>query len=336
MLSNRNWIYQTLEHHVTEKVPYNFSFSPLAIKKLTEYYKCPSIQHFFDFPIRAIGPTSIKPLYASPDDYGDIATDEFGVGWTTSYVDRGTPYIPCLPEPTLNDYSFPDASAEYRFNGLAKWCDENKDNFTMIWVGDLWERATFMRGMENILLDIVLNQEFLHKLLDRLVSYIIDTMKILFKTCRFDCIAVSDDYGSQHGMLISPAHWREFIKPCLKSIYSLAKENGYKVFHHSCGNIYQIIPDFIELGLDILHPMQPEAMNIRKIKNEFGDKLTFCGGIPTQSLLPYGTPDDVRKEVRNLKKVMAKGGGYILELGITVQSDVSLENMIAMIEEAKI
>ncbi len=161
-------------------------------------------------------------------------------------------------------------------------------------------------------------------------------MQILFECGQFDCIAVSDDYGTQKGMLMSPGHWREFIKPQLEKIYSMARDNGRKTFHHSCGNIQEIIPDFIELGLDILHPIQPEAMDIVKTKQQFGDKLTFCGGIPTQSVLPDGTPDQVRNEVRRLKNIMGQAGGYILEPGITVQADVPLENIVAMIEEARI
>ncbi len=335
MTSNRNWIYETLKHSNSDDIPYNFSFSPPALDKLKKHYKCSSVEQFFDFPIRMSGTNSIKPLYASPDDYGDIAKDEFGVGWSTSYVDRGTPHIPCLPEANLQNYSFPDASAEYRFEGLEEWCNDNQDNFTIIWVGDLWERATFMRGMDKILLDITLHPEFVHELLDGLSTYITTTMQILFESCQFDCIAISDDYGTQQGMLMSPDHWHEFIKPHLEKIYSMAKDNNRKIFHHSCGNIHEIIPSFIALGLDILHPIQPEAMDIRKVKNEFGDQLTLCGGIQTQSVLPDGTPDEVRNEIRELKNVMGKTGGYILEPGITVQADVPLENIIAMIEEAK-
>ena len=335
MTDNRSWIYEALKHSNSVDVPYNFTFTPPALDRLQEHYKCSSVEQFLDFPIRMSGPNSIKPLYASPDDFGDIARDEFGVGWSTSHIDRGTPLVPCLPEASLQNYSFPDPSVEYRFEDLRGWCDENQEHFTVIWVGDLWERATFMRGMDKILLDIILHPEFVHELLDGLSTYIISTMQILFESNQFDCIAISDDYGSQRGMLMSPDHWREFIKPHLKKIYSVARDNDRISFHHSCGNIHDIIPDFIELGLDILHPLQPEAMDIRKVKNEFGDQITLCGGIPTQSVLPDGTPDEVRDEIRNLKNVMGEAGGYILEPGITVQADVPLENMVAMIEEAK-
>jgi uroporphyrinogen decarboxylase len=106
------------------------------------------------------------------------------------------------------------------------------------------------------------------------------------------------------------------------------------VFLHSCGNVQAVIPDLIELGLDILHPIQPEAMDILELRNEFGHRLTFCGGLGTQNLLVNGSPRDVADEVRRLKQEMGRQGGYILEPGITIQADVPLENMVAMIDAA--
>ena len=133
---------------------------------------------------------------------------------------------------------------------------------------------------------------------------------------------------------MSPAQWRRFLKPLLTEIYSLAKENGYLVFHHSCGNIWEIIPDMIDIGLDILHPIQPEAMNPFELKSEFGRQLTLCGGLGTQDLLPRGTVGEVRDEVKKLKEQLGGNGGYILEPGITLQADIPADNIVAMIEEA--
>jgi uroporphyrinogen decarboxylase len=226
----------------------------------------------------------------------------------------------------------------YRFDGLAEWCGKNRARYTLVWVGDLWERATFMRGMQDLLLDLALHPAFVEALLDRLANHILETMKILFERpdlSGFDGIAVSDDYGTQKAMLMSPEHWRRFVRPRLARIYALAKKHHRTVFHHTCGNVTPIIGDFIEMGLDILHPIQPEAMDILKLKREFGKDLTFCGGVRTQDLLPFGSPEEVRDEVRRLKREMGKGGGYILEPGITLQADVPLENLVALIDEAR-
>jgi len=334
MRNNRQWIEQILRHQQTEAVPYNFSFSPLARRCAEEHYGN-NIEERLSFPIRTTSPKSIKPLYADPKDFGDIVKDEFGVTWSTSDIDRGSPIGPVLPEPTLSEYTFPDAKMEYRFEDIGQWCLQQQGNYRIIWVGDLWERATFMRGMENLLMDVALNPKFVEALLGGLTDYILQTMEILFERFEFEAIALSDDYGMQKAMIISPEDWRRLVCPCLAKIYGLAKEHGRSVFHHSCGNIVPIIGDMIDIGLDILNPIQPEAMDILFLKRKFGRHLTFCGGISTQDLLVTAKPQQVRQEVQRLKRLMGKDGGYILEPGITIQADVPAENMIAMIDEAR-
>ena len=335
MVSKKEWIQQALAHREDVAVPYNFMFSPPARQKVEQHYGGAPIEKVLGFPIRITAPTSIKPLYASPQEFGESVADEFGVVWSTNDVDRGSPIGPCLPEPDLANYTFPDAAEERRFEALGRRCEASRKSYVVIAVGDLWERATFMRGMENILLDVALHPEFVRHLLRGIADYILQTMETLFARFRFDSIFLSDDYGTQKDMLMSPQAWRRFIRPLLEEIFSLAKKNGRTVFLHSCGNIYPIIGDLIDLGLDVLHPIQPEAMDILRLKREFGRDLTFCGGLPTQNLLPFGTPEEVREEVRRLKREMGRGGGYILEPGITLQADVPLEQLVAMIEEAR-
>jgi uroporphyrinogen decarboxylase len=331
----RSWILRTLSHHEPPAVPYNFMFSPPAQAALEDYYGTQELEETLGLPIRMSAPSSIKPLYADPGRFGDTVRDEFGVLWSTSPLDRGAPIGPCLPEATLAGYRFPDPAADYRFSELGPWCEDRGGSYTILWVGDLWERATFMRGMEALLLDVALRPAFVRRLLEGITTYILDTMSILLARFRFDGVAVSDDYGTQSGMIIAPRDWRSLVKPCLAEIYSLARRHGRSVFHHSCGSILPIIPDLVDIGLDILHPVQPEAMDPVALKREFGRDLTFCGGLGTQRLLPRGTPSEVRAEVRRLKRELGRDGGYILEPGITVQADVPLENMVAMIEEAR-
>ncbi len=330
----REWIERTLRHEPGEGVPYNFSFSPPAQRLAESHYGTP-LEDCLDLPMRMVGPKSIKPLYADPGEYGETIADEFGVVWSTSKLDRGSPIGPCLPDSTLSGYTFPDPTQEYRFEPLGDWCAARAGSYRLLWIGDLWERATFMRGMEALVMDVVLNSDFVEALLRGLADYLLQTMAILFDRFAFEGIAVSDDYGAQGGMLMSPETWRRVIKPLLAEIYGLAKSRGKTVFHHTCGHVTEIIPDMIDAGLDILHPIQPETMDIYELKRQFGTRLTFCGGLNTQQLLPRGTPQQVRDEVRRLKDKMGASGGYILEPGITIQADVPLANMIAMIEEAQ-
>ena len=335
MSSNREWIRGVIAHEDCGRVPYNFMFTPPAQRRLETHYGAGNLEDALGLPIRMNGCKSVKPLYASPAEFGETIRDEYRVTWTTSYVDRGSPVGRCLPEPDLSHYAFPDAAAPYRFEDLETWCPQNRQHYTIIFVGDLWERATFMRGMADLLVDLSCNPEFVEELLRGIADSILQTMAILFERFEFDGIAVSDDYGTQKAMLISPRHWRRFIKPRLSEIYSLAKSHGRTVFHHTCGNNVPIIGDMIEIGLDILHPVQPEAMDVFQLKREFGRDLTFCGGLRTQDLLPYGTAEEVRAEVRRLKREMGRGGGYILEPGISIQADVPLGNLFAMIDEAR-
>ena len=132
--------------------------------------------------------------------------------------------------------------------------------------------------------------------------------------------------------MMRPEMWREFVQPYLARILTAARAYGLATMLHTCGHVTPVIPDLIELGLDILHPIQPEAMDILCLKREFGRDITFCGGISTQRLLPFGTAQEVRDEVRWTVDAMAQGGGYIAEPGITLQADVPTANLVALIE----
>jgi uroporphyrinogen decarboxylase len=334
-MTNREWLQRVLNHEHDLPVPYNLPLSPPARRKLETHFGTTDIEAHLDLPIRMSGPGSIKPLYASPQEYGSRIKDEFGVEWTTNEIDRGSPVGPCLAEPDLTGYTFPDPAAPYRFEHLGDWCRDNAENYTVLWVGDLWERATFMCGMEKLLLYVALEPDFVDRLLQGLADYILQTMASLFDRFAFDAIALSDDYGTQRSLIISPDAWRRFVKPRLAEIFTAAKRAERAVMLHSCGNVRALVPDLIELGLDILHPVQPEALDVLELKDRFGSRLTLCGGLGTQDLLVHADPQDIRDEVRRLTRDLGAGGGYILEPGITIQADVPLENILALIEAAR-
>jgi uroporphyrinogen decarboxylase len=334
MITNKEWVQMAMARTSTCPVPFNFAFSPPARRAAEAYYGGSPIEEVLDFPFRVNGPGSGKPLYADSAQFGATVQDEFGVVWSTNDIDRGSPIGPCLTGPDLSNYTFPDPRASYRFEGLADWCEQNRTHYRILGVGDLWERATFMRGMEGLLGDVMLSTTFVEALLRGLTDYILHTMQILLERCEFEAIGLSDDYGTQRALLISPDTWRRLVRPRLEEIYSLAKANGRAVFHHTCGNVYEVVGDMIDIGLDFLHPIQPEAMDIHRLKREFGRHLTLWGGIRTQDLLPKGTAEEVRAEVRTIKREMGEGGGYVLEPGIIIQADVPLENIAALIDEA--
>jgi uroporphyrinogen decarboxylase len=153
-----------------------------------------------------------------------------------------------------------------------------------------------------------------------------------------DVVVVSDDLGGENGPLISPELYRELVKPAQKKLWQFIKSNTEAyLFLHSCGSIYRFIPDLIEIGVDILNPIQVAAkdMDTRRLKDEFGDKLIFWGGIDTQRILPFGSPEDVESEVKKRIADMAPGGGYVLTAVHNIQAGVSPENICMMYDAAR-
>jgi uroporphyrinogen decarboxylase len=134
---------------------------------------------------------------------------------------------------------------------------------------------------------------------------------------------------------MSPDMWRMYFKKPLKKMYDMVHSYGLPVSIHSCGNITEIIPDLIEMGVNMITPLQAEVLDFEFLKKEYGKDLTFWGGVSTQKTLPYGTTDDVRAEVRERIRVLGKNGGYVLAPSHELQGDIPLENILAFIDEAQ-
>jgi len=266
---------------------------------------------------------------------GGRALDEFAVIWRTTGVNRGYVVEHPLKEPSLKGYEFPQFDYEKKLGYFPFAVERGKGHFLVAWVGDLWERAHFLRGLDHLLSDLLLHPAFVHELLQRLEEIILRNMDAMSRYA-VDAFFLSDDYGLQENLMMRPATWREFIKPHLVNIFRKGHQLGRICFLHSCGNVSEIVPDLIEVGLDVLHPIQPEAMDIAGLKKEYGSDLTFYGGLGTQQVLVRGSPGEVREEVKRLAEVMGQGGGYILGPGISIQHDVPLGNLLALIEEASL
>jgi len=328
-MTGRERIQTALAHREPPQVPLNLMFSPPALKALQKRLGTDDVNSALGVDVAFVGPRGGKPLYASPAEYGPTITDQWGVVWTTSDVDRGSPLGRPLTRPDLKLVSRPDPDDPRRFEGMRAALEAETERYRVIPVADMWERACFMRGLENILLDVALEPRFVAGLLDILCDYMLATARNV-RDLPAECLFLSDDYGMQHGLMMSPADWRRLVKPRFKRFVDAAHAAGKAAMLHSCGAVAPLVPDFIECGLDILHPIQPEAVDIFALKRDYGRDITFCGGISTQKTLPYGTPQDVKDEVRRVLEVMARDGGYILEPGITIQADVPPENVIAV------
>ena len=177
---------------------------------------------------------------------------------------------------------------------------------------------------------------------ESIMSHIVDLMVVQTRRDleaskgKIDIFFMGDDYGGKNGMLMSPEMWRRLIKPQLARLYALADEFGTLMAMHSCGSIRPIIPDMIELGLDILDPIQVAAarMDPAELKAEFGDKIMFHGGVNTEYVLPFGTPDEVYAETRHLMDTLGAGGGYVVCGSQYLQRDIPVDNVVAMYRAA--
>jgi len=215
------------------------------------------------------------------------------------------------------------------------------------WLGigaaSFFERSWAMLGFEKMFHDLMMNPELVHAVMDKMMEiYLEQTCRILEAAeGRIDMVYIADDLAGQHGLLISPETFEQFLKWRWKHFNDTIKErfgDHIKFFYHCCGAIEKLIPGLIEMGVDILNPIQPKAagMEAQGLKDNFGKQLCFCGGLDIQDLLPNGTPQEVKDEAGRLNHILGKDGGYIPSAAHAVQADTSVENILAMIEGFKI
>jgi uroporphyrinogen decarboxylase len=196
-----------------------------------------------------------------------------------------------------------------------------------------------LRGFDTFLLDMAADRDFAEELLDRVLAIEIDIASTFLDAVGpyLDIMAFKDDIGMQSGPIISPAMFRDMIKPRMKKLIdTIRSKTQAKLWFHSCGSVYYAIPDLIELGVDILNPVQVQAkeMDTARLKREFGNRLAFWGGVDTQQVLPFGTPEAVAAEVKQRLADLAPGGGYILASVHNLEADVPGENIWAMYQTA--
>lgn len=203
----------------------------------------------------------------------------------------------------------------------------------LIW-GSHFEKANFARGIENFLADLAGDPEYAQNMLDFIIHKNMVMLENIVHTPGIDGILLGSDWGAQNDLLMSPSCWKKMIAPGEQKEYDLIHEAGVDVWVHSCGNIQRILPDLTEMGVDALNPVQPECMDIYALKEKYGSKITFWGGISTQQTLPYGTPEDVVAETKKVTSALAKNGGYIIAPSQEIQADVPFENLCALINTA--
>lgn len=306
------------------------------------------VLRFFDVDFRPVFYQSHKAPTIS-GHHPDTFVDEWGI---KRFCPVGSLYYDIVEYPLakasiadLETYPWPDPLAPFRFDGIRERAKDLYDNtdFALVgpgYDGGFFEDAWMMRGFEQFLMDLLADPEFAHALMRKILDIRKrQTGKYLELVGEYlDVVYVADDLAIQTGSLLSLETYRSLVKPLQKEYYSFIKERtGAKLFYHCCGAIAPLLEDFIEIGVDIINPVQVsiDGMDVLHLKKTYGDRISFWGGIDTQHILPHGSVEDVRREVRQRIRELASGGGFVLAPVHNIQPDVPPENIRAMYQEAK-
>ena len=309
-MTSRERVLAAIDHQVPDRAPYALDFTGEAWELLRPFAGGQSQVEFID------------------NDILDIA-----VPWWQWYSLEADWYGPTPPRSPAN------VIGTGSYDGLAerlKALRETSDKYFLVRIyGCHFEKAYFARGFENFMSDLGGEKEFARGLLRRIIERNLVMIENFIHLPEIDGVLLGSDWGCQMGPLMSPATWEDLIRPGEQAMYDLVRGHGKQTWVHSCGDIEKLIPRLIEMGLQVLNPVQPECMDLQHLKRSYGDRLAFWGGISTQQTLPYGTPEEVRAEARRVRDLLGEGGGYILSASQSIQDDVPVENMLALLEVAR-
>ncbi|MCX8159937.1 MAG: hypothetical protein N3G18_03270 [Candidatus Saccharicenans sp.] len=356
-MTPRERVWLALNHQEPDRCPLHLSFTPEFADRLRPSLGLGPEAHNphgrgnsyllerltgCDLLLTSVGWANSYYATRSYSQDGLTYVDEWGVGWKNVEYEtrfgrgRYTEIVshPLAEDRAVDSYRAPDPDRPELY-AEARWTVERFGAeywIVGVVVTTIFETAWALRGLERTLLDMVRNPELVDRLFDIPFKYHLRVAKNL-AGLGVDMIWLGDDVGAQDRMLISPGHWRRFLKPRLAEMIATLKRinPALKIAYHSDGNIYPIIPDLIEIGLDVLNPVQPRSMDPARLKKEFGDRLCFWGTMDLQYTLPFGTPDEVRDEVLERLRTVGRRGGLIIGPTHHLQLDVPLENFWAMV-----
>ena len=349
-MNHRERVLTAARHEEPDRVPLFYRDVPEVEERLLRDLGLAdrdALLEHFDIDFRWIGPEYIGPPLDDPD--GRTRRDIWGVtyryvetetGGHWEHVDRP---LEGVDDPAaLDDHAWPTLDL-FDFSVIREQV-ARYDDFALMTLGGPASPGIVLTmidlmGIERAMMDMVANVPFFEALAERICAFDVALAERIFEEAgdRLDFYRMGDDFGTQRGLLFGVAQYRERVMPFLKRMAAPAKRHGARYYHHSCGAIRPLIPSLIETGVDVLDPLQVKAadMDPRALKAEFGGRLCFSGGVDEQELLPRGTPEDVRRGVRALCRVMAPGGGFFVGPTHNFQSDIPTANIVALYEAAR-
>ena len=324
-------VIDAIKHTAGTPTPWNIDLTAGFIEKTKELRGCADVDQYYENHLVRVKYKKNQKL-----ENGD-ELDLFGVPWTfgDDGGDVGIVSEYPLKDTPIEDYTVPELDTELCDAIIEKLEGDKTDRFRMFNLTmNFYERSWSLRGMETVLMDMILNEEgtmeFYEKLLDhhmRLLDYVLDA--------DYEGVYFGDDWGSQNGLIMGPELWRKFIKPSMAKMFEKVKSKGKYMVLHSCGDLRSILGDLIDMGLDVYNTVQPEIYDLEELKREYGKDLTFWGAVSTQQFLPYASTGEVYDKSLETLKIMAPGGGYIFAPTHAVTDDIPVENIEAMIKAVK-
>lgn len=351
-MTHRERVMAAVRHEEPDRVPLFYRDVPEVRTRLMEDLRCPDfetlLQHL-DIDFRWVGPEYVGPPLEDEStgrrrdiwgvEYEYVPFSETAGYWETA----GHPLADCDDPAALGDYAWPELEW-FDFSTLVDQAAACEDYAIMTAPGVpsdgiLQFPIQCLVGPEKSFLDMAMNPRFFDALVRRVLDFRLPFIDRMLAAAgdRIDFCRIGDDYGSQNGLLIGPEMWKHRIGGALREMAGVASRHGAHYYHHSCGAVRALIGELIDIGVDVLDPVQVKAAGMipAELKAEFGDHLCFSGGLDGQDLLPRGSPADVREGVFRLLDGMAPGGGFFLGPTHNFQDDIPTENIVAMYDAAR-
>jgi len=349
--SPRDRILAAINHETLDRVPTDYWGTPEVTEMLCRHLGCDGLEGIYD-RLAIDGIVTVSPPYVGPrleetyDGGSAYVRQAWGMQFKAQPYPGGGIYWEQIHHPLAEAETIEDLDAFpwpepgwYDYAELARECARYPGRAVQVGYSAIFYYHNMLRGLELSLMDVLLRPEFTHHLLQKISDTFYEYHARCFEATQglAQITQVTDDFGTQTGLMISPAIFHEFYRPHMVRATELASSFGFIVFHHDDGAIRPLIPDLLETGIDVLNPVQWRCpgMDPTELKDSFGEQICFHGGIDNQHVMPFGTPDDVRAEVAdNMGTLGRDGTGYIVAPCHNLQLNTPVENILALYETA--